>query len=160
MAHAVEGRYPFLDARAVAFCSALPPGARLPALRDKALLRAAATRWLPPEITRRRKRPYRAPIHSCFGSPEAPAYVAEIFSEDSLRATGIFNPAAAARLFQAVRQGRVLGETDEMALIGILSTELVSRQFIQAFTPRPALAASDPVKCINGRNPLGSAPTA
>jgi asparagine synthase (glutamine-hydrolysing) len=152
MAHSVEGRYPFLDVRVIEFCNALPADAKMPALRDKALLRAAARRWLPADVTQRRKRPYRAPIHSCFGSPQAPAYVAEIFSEASLRSSGIFNPGPAARLYQAVRNGRALGETDEMALIGILSTELVAQQFIRAFSPHQPLGANDRIKCIAGRD--------
>jgi asparagine synthase (glutamine-hydrolysing) len=151
MAHSVEGRYPFLDRRVVDFCNALPADAKMPALRDKALLRETARRWLPPEITRRRKRPYRAPIHRCFGGPATPDYVAEIFSEESLRASGVFNPRPAHRLYQAVRQGRALGETDEMALVGILSTELLQRQFIRAYAPRPELGASDPVKIVDRR---------
>ena len=151
MAHAVEGRYPFLDARVVAFCNELPAAAKLPVLREKALLRETARRWLPREITQRRKRPYRAPIHRCFGAPGAPDYVAEIFSEDSLRATGIFSPGPGTRLYQAVRQGRALGETDEMALIGILSTELLHRQFIREFQSRPALGMTDRLKCIDRR---------
>jgi len=149
MAHAVEGRYPFLDKRVVAFCNALPSEIKMPALRDKALLREAAKRWLPQEITQRRKRPYRAPIHRCFGKPETPAYVAELFSEDSLRQSGLFSPVPSARLYQAVRQGRALGETDEMALIGILSTELLNAQFVKAFSPRPALNGHDRVKIIH-----------
>ncbi len=153
MAHSVEGRYPFLDPRVVNFCNALPANIKMPALRDKALLRETARRWLPAEVTQRRKRPYRAPIHRCFGSPDAPDYVAEIFSESSLRASGIFSPGPASRLYQAVKQGRALGETDEMALIGILSTELIARQFIRAFSPHPALSATDRVKCVDVRHP-------
>jgi asparagine synthase (glutamine-hydrolysing) len=152
MAHAVEGRYPFLDSRIVAFCNALPAGIKMPALRDKALLRDTARRWLPKEITQRRKRPYRAPIHRCFGAAGAPDYIAEIFSETSLRASGMFSPGPASRLYQAVREGRVLGETDEMALIGILSTELLHRQFIREYTPRPKLGDADHIKFVDRQN--------
>lgn len=151
MAHAVEGRYPFLDARVVEFCNSLPSDTKMPALRDKALLRETARRWLPAEITQRRKRPYRAPIHRCFGTAETPEYVGQLFSEEALRESGIFSPGPTARLYQAVRQGRALGETDEMALIGILSTELLQLQFIKAFRPRTALADSDRVKIVVAR---------
>jgi len=157
MAHAVEGRYPFLDVRVVHFCNALPAHAKLPALREKVLLRETARRWLPPEITQRRKRPYRAPIHRCFGAAGAPAYIAESFSETALRKTGIFSPVSASRLFQAVQQGRSVGETDEMALIGILSTQLLHRHFIESYTPRMALADSDRIKCVDRRRSAGSA---
>ena len=151
MAHSVEGRYPFLDVRVVEFCNALPAGVKMPALRDKALLRTAARRWLPAEFSQRRKRPYRAPIHKCFGAPGTPDYVADLFSEDSLHSTGIFEPTSASRLYHAVRQGRALGETDEMALIGILSTELLHRKFIQGIWPDSTLAGTDRVKCVDRR---------
>jgi asparagine synthase (glutamine-hydrolysing) len=152
MAHAVEGRYPFLDFRVVEFCKTLPANVKMPALRDKALLREAARRWLPRDVARRRKRPYRAPVYRSFGTPETPDYVAEVFSENSLRTSGIFSAAPASRLYQAVRQGRALGETDEMALIGILSTELVHRQFISDFRPRQALTDANRVKFVDQRN--------
>ena len=154
MAHAVEGRYPFLDTRVVAFCNALPVDAKMPALRDKALLREAARRWLPREITQRRKRPYRAPIHRCFGATGAPEYIADIFSETALRTSGIFNPGPSARLYQAVRQGRTLGETDEMALLGILTTSLLQQQFIHDFQLRPELGNSDRIKRIDQRTQI------
>jgi asparagine synthase (glutamine-hydrolysing) len=149
MAHAVEGRYPFLDPRVIQFCASLPSEVKMPALRDKALLREAARRWLPPEITRRRKRPYRAPIHRCFGAQGAPEYIADLFSESALRSSGIFNPISAGRLYQAVRQGRPLGETDEMALIGILSTQLLHQLFVKESSFRPKLAAIDRVKIVD-----------
>ena len=151
MAHAIEGRYPFLDVRLVEFCNALPASVKLPALREKWLLREAAQRWLPREIAQRRKRPYRAPIHRCFGAPGTPAYVAEIFSESALRDSGLFKPEPVARLFEAVRSHRALGETDEMALVGILSTELIHRQFVRNFALRPPLSANDRVKCVDAR---------
>ncbi|HEY4245781.1 MAG TPA: asparagine synthase (glutamine-hydrolyzing) [Lacunisphaera sp.] len=151
MAHAVEGRYPFLDVRVVEFCASLPPGVKMPALRDKTLLRVAAQRWLPPEITRRRKQPYRAPIHRCFGAADAPGYIAELFSDSALRNSGIFNPISAGRLYQAVRQGRALGETDEMALIGILSTQLLHQLFVKERSVRPKLNAIDRIKIVDER---------
>lgn len=149
MAHAVEGRYPFLDIRVVQFCASLPAEVKMPALRDKTLLREAARRWLPPEITRRRKQPYRAPIHRCFGAADAPGYIADLFSESALRNSEIFNPISAGRLYQAVRQGRPLGETDEMALIGILSTQLLHQLFVKESSFRPNLKAHDRVKIVD-----------
>jgi asparagine synthase (glutamine-hydrolysing) len=151
MAHAVEGRYPFLDVRVVEFCASLPADLKMPALRDKMLLRETARRWLPPEITRRRKQPYRAPIHRCFGAADAPGYIADLFSESSLRRSEIFNPLSAARLYQAVRQGRALGETDEMALIGILSTQLLYQRFVEGHSARERITLDDRTKTVDRR---------
>lgn len=156
MAHSVEGRYPFLDVRVVEYCNALPAGVKMPALRDKALLRFAARRWLPPTVTQRRKRPYRAPIHKCFGAPGVPAYVDELFSESSLGSTGIFDSSSAHRLYQSVRQGKSLGETDEMALIGILSTELLQRHFLHGTRPAAELGAHARVKCVDRRQSVSA----
>jgi asparagine synthase (glutamine-hydrolysing) len=157
MAHSVEGRYPFLDPRVIEFCNKLPATAKLPVLREKQLLRNAFRDWLPPDIGQRRKRPYRAPIHRCFAGAEAPPYVAEIMSETALASSGCFKPGPAARLFDAVRHGRQIGETDEMALVGILSTELLRQQFVEGFQCRSALDARDRVKKIDRRSaPLRS----
>jgi asparagine synthase (glutamine-hydrolysing) len=151
MGNSVEGRHPFLDPDLVEFCQALPESAKLPALREKALLREAAKRWLPAEIATRRKRPYRAPIQRCFKADQTPDYVPEIFSEKSLEKSGLFSPKAAHRLYQAVQKDRELGETDEMALVGILSLEMIRRQFITDFSPQPALNPAASVRTINAR---------
>ena len=47
------------------------------------------------------------------------------------------------------RYGR-LGETDDMALAGILSTQLVHEQFVARFTPPPPIdELTDDVKVVN-----------
>src|SRR5207253_11066577 len=66
MAHAVEGRFPFLDVRLLEFCNGLDPRLKLRVLREKHLLKEAARPWLPEVIRQRPKRPYRAPVHRCF----------------------------------------------------------------------------------------------
>ena len=66
MAHAVEGRYPFLDYRVIEFAARVPPFYRLRGLRDKFILRKAAADLIPPDFAQRPKQPYRAPISRCF----------------------------------------------------------------------------------------------
>lgn len=137
MAHSVEGRYPFLDYRVVEFCCALPPDLRLFGLNEKYLLRRIAAQWLPDEIWKRRKRPYRAPIHRSFIQPNwSPVYVDELLSTRCLRASGLFNPEAVAGLVAKLKTGKRLGETDDMALAGIISAQLVWRQFVDDFGRR------------------------
>src|SRR2546426_6319471 len=69
MAHAVEGRYPFLDYRVVEFASKLPPAVKMKVLNEKYLLRRAATGLIPETVRKRYKQPYRAPDGcSFFGS--------------------------------------------------------------------------------------------
>jgi asparagine synthase (glutamine-hydrolysing) len=142
MAHSVEGRFPFLDYRVVEFCCKLPPEVKLFGLNEKFLLRRLASKWLPDEIWQRRKRPYRAPIHrSFFGPGGALEYVRELLSEDCLEASGLFNPVTVRQMVNKLEAGKRVGETDDMALAGILSTQLVWRQFMVDFRhhmPAPA----------------------
>jgi asparagine synthase (glutamine-hydrolysing) len=67
MAHAVEGRFPFLDHRVVELGARLPPEMKLKGLREKHVLREALGRYLPGEIAERPKQPYRAPDSESFG---------------------------------------------------------------------------------------------
>jgi asparagine synthase (glutamine-hydrolysing) len=143
MAHSVEGRFPFLDYRVVEFCCALPPSLRLFGLNEKYLLRRIASQWLPAEIWTRRKRPYRAPIHRSFIRPEGtPEWVEELLSPSCLEAAGLFHPSGVRQLVVKLQAGKRIGETDDMALAGILSAQLVWREFVDDFArrlPPPAL---------------------
>ncbi|HEY5910156.1 MAG TPA: asparagine synthase (glutamine-hydrolyzing) [Verrucomicrobiae bacterium] len=130
MANSVEGRFPFLDRRVVEFCSGLPARLKLCGLTEKYLLRRLGERWLPAEIWRRPKRPYRSPIQRSFFTKPTPDYVAELLSARSLNASGLFKPGAVDQLVRKIQQGNSLGETDEMALVGIISTQILHHQFV------------------------------
>ncbi len=84
MGNSIEGRFPFLDYRVAEFAAALPDTIKVRGLEEKYLLRKAAEPFLPPEISARRKRPYRAPIVSAFVGPGAPGYVRELLDPDHL----------------------------------------------------------------------------
>lgn len=149
MANSVEGRYPFLDYRVIEYCNALPPEWKLHGLTEKYLLRQLAKEWLPEDIWKRRKRPYRAPIHRSFFNEETQDYVHELLSPDAIRSAGLFKAEAVTQMVNKVRQGGRLSETDDMALAGILSTQLVHQQFISDFKTLPPLSSADDVKvCI------------
>jgi asparagine synthase (glutamine-hydrolysing) len=149
MAHAVEGRFPFLDARVVEFCALLPARLKLRVLQEKFLLRKLAIPWLPPTIVQRRKRPYRAPIHQTFFPARPEGYVSELLSPRALQGSGVFEPAAVGALVAKLKSGSAVGETDDMALAGILSSQLLHRQFVESFrTPAP-LSPRDNIKlCV------------
>jgi asparagine synthase (glutamine-hydrolysing) len=152
MAHSVEGRFPFLDNRVVEFCNRLPSNLKLRGLTDKYLLRKLGERWLPGEIAHRPKRPYRAPIHRSFFNGSTPAYVHEHLSPEAIRRVGLFKPLGVSQLVKKVEQGLPLGETDDMALAGILSTQLVQHQFVDHFESRPAISDRERVKvCVGAR---------
>lgn len=130
MAHGVEGRFPFLDHRMVEFASRLPPEAKLNVLREKHILREAATGLLPPTIANRPKQPYRAPDSASFRDAN---YAADLLSPASISATGLFNPATTAKLLEKSRRSGLSGFRDNAAFVGILSTQLLSKDL-----PKPA----------------------
>ena len=154
MGHSIEGRFPFLDVRVVEFCNRLPPRLKLHGLTEKFLLREAARDWLPDEICQRGKRPYRAPIHRSFFNAETPDYVREMLGPGEIKAAGLFKPGAVAGLVARIDQGNPLGESDDMALAGILSTQLFHRQFIRDFRLAAPLAESDDVKVVDRCAPM------
>lgn len=149
MAHSVEGRYPFLDYRVVEFCNRLPARFKLRGLTEKYLLKTVSRQWLPKEVWQRPKRPYRAPIHRSFLNPETAGYYKELLSPREIRDAGFFKPAAVAQLIRKIEARGPVGETDDMALAGIVSTQLVHRQFVSRFRIRPTLTDDDDVKiCV------------
>jgi asparagine synthase (glutamine-hydrolysing) len=145
MAHSVEGRFPFLDVRLVEFCNRLPAAMKLRGLQEKHLLKQAALPWLPEAIRRRPKRPYRAPVHRSFFNENTPDYVRELLQPHNLRASGFFKPAAVEQLVRKIDAGSAIGETDDMALAGILSTLLVQRQFVTHFRKSKPLDGNDTI---------------
>jgi asparagine synthase (glutamine-hydrolysing) len=154
MAHSIEGRFPFLDYRVTAFCNRLPDKLKLHGLTEKFLLKKLAQQWLPSEIWKRRKRPYRAPIHRCFFSQPARDYVQELLSPEKLKSTGLFQPAVVSRLVEKIEQGGRVSETDEMALVGIISTQLLHHRFVAAFDMPHAVADNELVRvCLNSKMP-------
>jgi len=155
MAHSVEGRFPFLDPHVVQFALSLPPGLRLRGLQEKYLLRRLASRWLPPLVTKRPKQPYRAPIHRSFFGCQRPDYIDDVLSPTALARAGVFNPDQVRQLTNKAAAGRPLSETDDMALVGILSTQLWHHHFVDAWKlPLPLPVAAKLKICGPGRAPM------
>ncbi|HSD84419.1 MAG TPA: asparagine synthase (glutamine-hydrolyzing), partial [Anaerolineae bacterium] len=152
MAHSVEGRFPFLDYRVIEFCNRLPDKTKLHGLSEKWLLRQIARKYLPAEIGARRKRPYRAPIQRSFFGADGTKfeYVRELLSETAVARAGLFNPRAVGQLVNKAASGAPLSENDDMALVGILSTQLLDRQFVRERPgPQETLRPTDRVKVVN-----------
>jgi asparagine synthase (glutamine-hydrolysing) len=132
MANSIEGRFPFLDHRVIEFASRLPPSLKIRGLTEKFLLKRAVRGRLPPAVVERTKQPYRAPdSQSFFVNGRAVDYVQSLLSADRLRDAGYFEPRAVEKLVAKCRDGRVIGFSDNMAFVGILSTMLVDELFIQ-----------------------------
>lgn len=132
MNSSVEVRYPFLDEEVFDFTSKLHPKWKLHGLRDKHLLRLVAERWLPPEIARRQKVIFRAPLDSFHLDPE-PKFVGELLSEESLRRTGYFDVGPVRHwrtAFRKLRKNSVGRLSMEMGLAAVVATQLWHHTFI------------------------------
>ncbi len=132
MQHSVEGRFPFLDHRVIEFANRLHPNLKMKVLNEKYLLKKAMRRYLPERIVRRYKQPYRAPDIAAFFSEQghAPDYVEAMLGDEALRAAGYFDAGKVGRLVQKIRRGRAIGYKDNMALVGILSTQVWHELFV------------------------------
>ena len=129
MAHAVEGRFPFLDVRVVEYSNSLPARLKMRGLSEKTLLRRAVADLVPRAALERPKRPFRAPIRAAFSGPDAPDYVAHLLDPGLLAAGGYLQPAAVASLAAKLRRGDGFSELDNMALMGVISFGLLEAAF-------------------------------
>jgi asparagine synthase (glutamine-hydrolysing) len=145
MAHSIEGRFPFLDADVMEFCNSLPAEYKLNFLDEKHILKKVASGFIPDSIVHRKKQAYRAPDAASFLHQDAPEYVRDLFSDHTLKASGVFNPQPARALYQKciskrdqVFKSGLFSNTDNMSFVGILSTQLVFNKFIDTFEPADA----------------------
>jgi asparagine synthase (glutamine-hydrolysing) len=134
MAHSIEGRFPFLDPEVIALAASLPPEYKLAVLDEKHVLKRAAADLVPETILRRKKQPYRAPDALAFAGPDRPAWIDEVLDPRAIADAGVFEPGAVAALWAKCR-GRVdegqFSNADNMALVGVLSTQLLWRDVIK-----------------------------
>ncbi len=134
MANSVEGRFPFLDREVVELANSLPASYKLHVLDEKHVLKRAAADLVPPGILARKKQPYRAPDALAFAGPSTPPWVEEVVSEENLAAAGVFDVGAARQLYaKCVARGddTQFSNADNMAMVGLLSTQCLHRQFIR-----------------------------
>ena len=143
LAHSVEGRVPYLDHRVIEFANSLSARYKLRGMREKVLLKKALAGVLPQSIVQRTKQPYRAPDSRCFFDDGEPLpYVKELLSASNLRRTGYFHPEAVERLVQKCNAGRARGAGDNMALVGVLSTQLLHEHFLAGRTSRTSAVSA------------------
>lgn len=132
MANSVEGRFPFLDHRLIEFANRLPPQVKMRGLTEKYLLKKAAGRYLPASITARHKQPYRAPDIPAFFSKRID-YLDDLLSTEKLRRYGYFDAEKVDLLLRKITRGKAIGYKDNMALVGILSTQAWHYLFVERF---------------------------
>jgi asparagine synthase (glutamine-hydrolysing) len=133
MANSVEGRFPFLDHRVMEFAAGLDPRLKMRVLNEKHLLKRAMRRDLPSPILERHKQPYRAPDSpSLFSGRDLP-WIDELLGERKLRDYGYFDANRVELLVAKARSGRATAFRDNMALVGILTTQLWHYHFVERF---------------------------
>ena len=134
MRWSVEGRFPFLDANVVELANALPDSYKLHVLDEKHVLKRVARGLVPDTIVARKKQPYRAPDALSFVGKAATAWIDECVSERSLRDAGIFETQRVLQLWNKCKERVAEGQfsnTDNMALVGVISTQLLHEEFVR-----------------------------
>jgi len=130
MGNSVEGRYPFLDYRLIEFCSGLPDRYKLNSLNEKFILKKLSEGRIPKSVTQRSKQAYRAPISDSFCKPDVPVEILDALSSYTIHDYGIFNPDKVTKLIFNIRNQKNISEIDQMAITGIVSTQLLNKLFI------------------------------
>jgi len=158
MAHSVEGRFPFLDRDVVALANSLPDDYKLHVLDEKHVLKRIARGLLPAEVVNRPKQPYRAPDAASFFTADAPSWIRDLTTPQALKAAGVFDARAVGALFQKARAqspGSSFSNTDNMGVVGVLSTQLLHDSFIAT---SPAVQPAAELKTVIERQcgPLAS----
>ncbi len=137
MGNSIELRLPFLDYRVIDFAARLPAHWKIKGLNEKYLLKEAYKQLLPASISKRPKQPYRAPIREAFPVDEPGSYIAEQLSDAKVFENGYFDVKKVNLLKKRFSQGaqQSANEVQNMALMGILTTQLLHQQFIEDFDP-------------------------
>jgi len=131
MAHSLEIRLPFLDHRILEFMGKVPPKWKIRGLTEKYILRKTYENELPEDIVHREKHPYRAPVKQSLLHEKSSGYVKDMLSESTLKKASLFDPGKVAKLIAKLEKTDRPTEIDNMALVGILSSQLLHRQFVE-----------------------------
>jgi asparagine synthase (glutamine-hydrolysing) len=134
LAHAVEGRYPYLDTSFIELCARLPRRLKLRGLREKFILRQAFADKIPLALRSRPKIAYQAPDVLPFRRGEKMRdYVEHLLSPERIASVGLFDPKAVTGLLAKFRQHTLprTGNRDNVAFILLLSTMLLDEMFVR-----------------------------
>ncbi|GAM10593.1 asparagine synthetase [glutamine-hydrolyzing] 1 [Geobacter sp. OR-1] len=134
MANSVEGRFPFLDHRLVEYACQIPPGLRMKTLNEKNILKKAMAGRLPSGIICRKKQPYMAPDIASFSGKIGREHIECYLSKDAIINAGIFKPQAVRHLVEKCLRNQRQGFRENMAFVGILSTQILIEKFVNSFT--------------------------
>jgi asparagine synthase (glutamine-hydrolysing) len=136
MGHSLEIRPPYLDKRIIEFMGRVPSKWKIIGMDEKHILKKCFSGVIPDEIARRPKHPYRAPIKQSLLSGKTTERTMEMLSEKSLKESGLFDSGKVGLLLRKIRNADLAGEMDSMALVGIVSSQIIYEQFIRSFHER------------------------
>ena len=148
MGHSVEGRFPFLDHELAECALAIPAAARLPVLREKQLLKDAVDDLVPAAIVSRPKQPYRAPDSAAFATDVGRTMVDDHLAPESVAASGFWQPDRVASLVRKWDAGRLTSARENMAFVGLMSTQILARAFGSEFDARLDRLALSPDELV------------
>ncbi len=132
MAHSLEIRMPYLDYRLIEFMSKVPSYLKIRGLNEKFILKKVFKDILPSSILNRPKHPYRAPIKNSLLNNNLD-YVEDYLSEGMIKKYGLFNSVMVGKLKEKLSHTTDASEFDNMALVGILTTQVLYDKFIENF---------------------------
>lgn len=130
--NSVEGRYPFLDHRLIEFANKLHPKYKMKALNEKYLLKKAMGKYIPESIVNRYKQPYRSPDIPSFTGKNQREYVADLLSSSKIKQYNYFDSKKVELLKKKIINGKAIGYKDNMAFMGILSTQCLHKLFLDS----------------------------
>jgi asparagine synthase (glutamine-hydrolysing) len=154
MANSVEGRYPFLDYRVMEFAAKLPSDYKMNGLNEKFILKRMMNNRLPESVLKRPKQAYRAPMAGSFLSSPAREYVLELLSEKDINQTGMFSYNSVHKLLNKISTGELVTEMENMALCGIISSQIIYHQYIIKDNFRPSIPRLNNCRIIHEQNPI------
>ncbi len=116
MAVSLEARVPLLDHRVVEFAWRLPHGAKVRRQTGKWLLRQVLYRRVPPALIERPKMGFSVPLDAWLRGPLR-EWAGDLLAEDSVRRTGVLDPAGVAAAWRTFEVGRGPSALDLWALL-------------------------------------------
>ena len=132
MAHSLEIRMPYLDYRLIEFMGKVPSYLKIRGLNEKFILKKIYKDILPQSILNRPKHPYRAPIKNSLLNKNL-QYVDYYLSDEKLKSYNLFNHSMVKILKDKLTRAENSSEFDNMALVGILTTQILNDRFIENF---------------------------
>jgi len=136
MAHSLEARVPFLDYEFVELAMSIPASQKMPAFREKAIMREAMAGRLPKEIVNRPKGASQYILRPWLHSGLTPV-IEDLLSDAKAVESGLISATTVRELLPNAlkRQNRVRRMCAEVQLFSLLSLELWCRIFLYGKKP-------------------------